>query len=123
MPYSEHAKNAMLDALCRGTQPKAIDRVSLHTAEPNASTGDKEVTGGEYARKAIAFNAASGGSSDDSSNGIEFKIPAGTTVKFVGYWSDASGTPKFEGFNEVTNETFTGAGTYTLTDADLDLNK
>ncbi len=122
MPYTEHAKNVMLDALCKGVQPKAIDRVSLHTAEPNAE-GNKEITGGEYARKAIAFNSASGGASDDSSNGIDFKIPAGTTVKFAGYWSDNAGTPKFEGFNEVTNETFTGAGTYTLTDADLDLNK
>lgn len=122
MPYTEHAKNVMLDALAQGKTPKAIDRVSLHTDEPNPATGDKEVTGGEYARQAIEWNNAASGSVDDKTNGASFKIPAGTTVKFVGFWSDASGTPKFEAFKNVTNETFTGAGTYELTDADLDLN-
>ena len=122
MPYTEHAKNAMLAALVAGTAPKAIDRVSLHTAEPNES-GSNEVAGGEYARQKIEWNAASAGTVDDKTNGAAFKVPAGTTVKFVGFWSDASGTPKFEAWKEVTNETFTGAGTYTLEDADLDLNK
>ena len=120
MPYTVHGRNAMLDALCKGEAPKAIDRVSLHDAEPNAE-GSNEIEGGEYARQAIAFNAAAEGSSDDSTNGAEFKVPEGATVKFVGFWSDAEGTPKFEGFDEVTEESFGGAGTYTLTDADLSI--
>lgn len=120
MPYTVHAKNAMLDALARGVQPKPIDRVSLHDAEPSAE-GSNEISGGEYARQAIEWNAAAGGAIDDKTNGAVFKVPAGKTVKFVGFWSDASGTPKFEAFDAVTEEVFGGAGTYTLTDADLDL--
>lgn len=120
MPFTTHGKNAMLDALCRETNPKKIDRVSLHSAEPN-SEGSNEISGGEYARQAIAFNAASSGSSDDSTNGAVFKVPAGKTIKYVGYWSDNAGTPKFEAFDDVTEETFGSAGTYTLEDADMSL--
>lgn len=120
MPFTDHGKNAMLDALARGVQPKAIDRVSLHSAEPDAN-GSNEISGGEYARQAIEWNNAASGAIDDKTNGAVFKVPAGKTVKFVGFWSDASGTPKFEAFDDVTEETFTGAGTYTVTDADLSL--
>ena len=122
MPYTEHCKNDMLAAKTAGTAPKAIDRVSLHTAEPSES-GSNEVAGGEYARQKIEWNSPSAGSVDDKTNGAVFKVPAKTTVKFVGFWSDASGTPKFEAWKEVTEEAFNGAGEYTLTDADLDLNK
>jgi len=51
MPYTDAGKNTMLDAL-------APDKVSLHTAEPNAE-GSNEVAGGEYERKSIEWNAAS----------------------------------------------------------------
>jgi len=118
MPLTEHAINSMLDALARGVAPKGIDRLSLHTAEPNPS-GSNEVSGGEYARQKVEWNSAASKSIDDKTNGAVFKVPAGKTVKFVGYWSDAAGTPAFEGFDDVTEETFTGAGTYTVEDADL----
>jgi hypothetical protein len=121
MPFTEHGKNAMLDAIARGVQPKAIDRVSLHSAEPNAS-GSNELSGGEYARQKIEWNAASGSAIDDKGGPPKFKVPAGKTVKFVGYWSDAEGTPKFECFDEVTEETFGGAGEYTLEDSDLSIS-
>jgi hypothetical protein len=118
MPLTEHARNAMLDALARGVAPKAIERISLHTAEPNSS-GSNEISGGEYARKAVEWNNAASGAIDDKTNGIPFKIPKTTTVKYVGYWSDASGTPKFEGFDDVPEETFNEPGTYTVEDLDL----
>jgi hypothetical protein len=122
MPYTPHAKNAMLDALARGTTPKAIDRVSLHTAEPDEN-GSNEVSGGSYARQAVEWDAASGGSIDNKGSNPLIPVPAGTTVKFLGFWSDAAGTPKFEAFADITDETFTGAGVYEVTDADLDLAK
>lgn len=111
MPYTDAGKNTMLDAL-------APDKVSLHTAEPD-SEGSNEVAGGEYERKTIEWNAAAAGAKDDKSNGIVFKIPASTTIKYAGYWKAGV----FVAFGAVTNESFTGAGTYTLTDADLDLAK
>lgn len=114
MPYTNNAKNLMLDAL-----RAAITQVSLHTADPG-TTGASEVSGGSpaYARKAIAFNAASGGSIDDSTNGIDFDVPAGTTVTHVGYWAGST----FMGSSSQTPETFGSQGIYRLTDADLDLN-
>ncbi len=111
MPYTDAAKNEMLGAI----EP---DEVSLHTDTPNAS-GSNEVTGGGYERQPIEWNAPSSGAMDDKSNGIDFAVPAGATVKFVGFWREGA----FKAWDEVTNETFTGAGTYELTDADLDLNK
>lgn len=109
MPYTPAGKNLMLDAL-------APDHVSIHTAEPD-NTGSSEVAGGEYARQAIAWNAASAGSKDDSTNGAQFKVPAGTHVKFVGFWKEGV----FVGSAPCTEEVFAAAGTYTLTDVKLNL--
>ncbi len=124
MPYTTAAKNRMLDALARNVAPGAgIATVSLHTADPG-STGASEVTGGlpAYARKAITWNAATGGSIDDSTSSIVFDVPGSTTVAHVGFWS-GDATPVFLGSNPVTpNEVFASQGTFTVTDADLNLN-
>lgn len=110
MPYSELAKDQMLDAI-------APTKVSLHTAEPNSS-GSNEVSGGSYARQNIAWSAASAGVKDDTTNGAVFPVPAGTHVKFVGFWKGS----EWMGFEKCTEEIFAGAGNYTLTDAKLTLN-
>lgn len=82
-----------------------------------------EISGGSpaYARKSIAYNAASVGSMDDSTNGAVFDVPAAAVVDAVGYFS-ASTAGTCYAIDPVTQETFGGQGTYTLTDADLDLN-
>ena len=116
MPYSTDGKNAMLDAL-----GALAVYASLHDGDPG-DTGANEISGGSpaYARKAITWNAADSGSMDDS-NAPVFDVPAGGSVQYVGPWSAAtSGT--FYGSDQVTTENFTGQGTYTLTDMDLDLN-
>jgi len=82
-----------------------------------------EVTGGSpaYARKAIAWGAAALGLMDDSTNGAAFDCPAGAVVNYTGYFSAiTSGT--CYAIDDVTQETFTGQGTYTNTDSKLDLN-
>lgn len=116
MPYTDAAKNLMLDALA-----DVAVFVSLHDDDPS-TTGANEVSGGTpaYARKAITWNDAASGSLD-SSNTPEFDVPASTTVAYVGFWSEATdGT--FYGSADVTDEVFAAQGTYTLSDADLDLN-
>lgn len=82
-----------------------------------------EISGGSpaYARKAVAYNAAAGGTMDDSTNGAAFDVPAGGVVDAVGFHS-ASTAGTLYAIDPVTQETFGGQGTYTLTDADLDLN-
>jgi len=114
--YSSDGKNAMLDYLA-----SVAVYASLHTGDPG-DNGANEVTGGTpaYARKSITWNAAAAGSLD-SSNAPAFDVPGSTTVAYVGFWSaDTAGT--FYGSADVTDEVFASQGTYTLTDADLDLN-
>lgn len=76
------AKNTMLNAL-------TVDTASLHTAFPGL-TGANEVSGGTpaYARKAVTFGAAAGGSRALSA-AVTFDVPA-TTVRWFGFW--VSGT-------------------------------
>lgn len=116
MPYTNNAKNAMLDHLA-----SLAVFVSLHSGDPS-TTGANEISGGSpaYARKAITWNSASSGNLD-SSNAPVFDVPSGTTVAWVGFWSASSGGT-FYGSSDVTDEVFGAQGTYTLSDADLDLN-
>jgi len=116
MPYGSLGKNAMLDAL-----GALAVFVSLHEGDPG-DTGLNEISGGSpaYIRKAITWNAASGGSLD-SSNQPVLDVGAGKTVSYVGFWS-AESAGVFYGAADVTDEVFGAQGTYTLTDADLDLN-
>lgn len=116
MPYSTDGKNTMLDYL--GT---VAVFASLHDADPG-DTGVNEITGGTpaYARIAITWNSAAAGVLD-SSNQPVFDVPAATTVSWVGFWSAVT-AGVFYGAANVTDEVFTNQGTYTLLDADLDLN-
>lgn len=113
--YDVAAKNVMLDALAA-----VATRVALHTGDPGAAnTAANEVSGGGYARQAIAWNAAAAGSID-SSNAPAFSVPGSTTVSWISLWNTA-GTVRYLK-KSVTAEAFGNAGTYTLDDADLDLN-
>ena len=78
---TDTTKNNMLDHI-------VLDRASLHTAF--SATGANEVTGGTpaYARQAITMAAASGGSRAASTQPA-FDVPAGTTVAFIGLWTNA----------------------------------
>lgn len=116
--YDNTAKNLMLDAL-----GAVCLRLALHTGDPGAAnTAANEVTGGSpaYARKAIAWSAAASGSMDDSTNGAVFDVPASTTVSWISGWNTAGTVRYFK--KDVTDEVFGAQGTYTVTDADLDLN-
>ena len=115
MPYSAAGKNLMLDELAANAV-----FVSLHDNDPG-DNGANEISGGApaYARKAITWNAAAAGVID-SSNQPELDVPA-STVKYVGFWSLVT-AGVFYGSADVTDEVFAAQGTYTITDADLDLN-
>jgi hypothetical protein len=111
--YDAAAKNVMLDAL-----GAVAVRVALHTADPGAGAAN-EVAGGGYARQVISWNAAAAGALDNNANPV-FSVPAGTTVSWISFWN-AAGTVRYAK-KDVTDEVFGAAGTYTLTDADFDLN-
>jgi hypothetical protein len=59
--------------------------VSLHTADPG-TTGASEVTGGTYARIAVAWNSPSSGSVTNS-GALSINLPASTTASYFGVWS------------------------------------
>lgn len=115
MGLNATALNLMLDAF-----GVAADYVSLHT-DVVGSGNTSEVSGGSpaYARKAHTWNAAAAGAMDNSNQPV-FDIPAGTTVRRLGFQSDVTaGT--YYGDAELTDEVFAGQGTYTLTDCDITL--
>lgn len=115
--YDTTARNAMLDALAA-----LVTRIALHSADPGgANSASNELSGGSpaYARKTIAWNAASGGAIDDSTAPV-FDVPAGSTVAYISGWNTAGTVRYFK--KAVTNEVYGAQGTYTLTDLDLDLN-
>jgi hypothetical protein len=112
---TDNAKNAMLDALA-GVAAYG----SLHTADPG-TTGTNEVTGGSpaYARKALSWASASGGSVALQATFPVFDVPA-TTVAYVGMFSASSGGTYY-GHWDVTDEVFAGQGTYTVTSGSVSL--
>lgn len=116
MGYSTTGKNTMLSALI-GSAVYA----SLHNNDPG-DNGANEISGGSppYARKSLTWGSPSNGQAAITNQPV-FDVPASTTVKYVGLWSASSGGT-FYGSADVTDETFTNQGTYTITSFTVDLN-
>lgn len=115
--YDTTAKNVMLDALAG-----VLTRISLHSGDPGAANAaDNELSGGSpaYARKAVTWAAASGGSMDETTSPT-FDVEGGDTVSWIAGWNTAGTVRYFK--KDVTDEVFGAQGTYQLTDLDLDLN-
>jgi hypothetical protein len=92
--------------------------VSLHTADPG-TTGASEVTGGTYARVAVTWNAASGGSVTNSS-ALSINLPASTTASYFGVWSaSTAGTYYIGGALSPSVTTGGSAGTVTIASGSL----
>lgn len=116
--YSTTAKNAMLDHL--GT---LVLFMSMHDADPGASGTTAELSGGSpaYARKAVSFAAASGGSKALSGT-VTFDIPAGRGATHVGFWSASSGGTFYGSDALATPEaTYTSQGQYIVNAATLNI--
>jgi hypothetical protein len=115
MGLNTAALNLMLDAL-----GATVDFLSLHTDTVGSGSGN-EVTGGSpaYARKSVTWNAASSGNLDNSNTSV-FDVPAGTTIRRVGFF-DAVTSGTYYGDADITDETYGSQGTYTVTDADITL--
>src|SRR5512139_4037868 len=117
--YDTTARNVGVDAIAA-----LATRWAAHTGDPGgANSATNEVTGGSpaYARKAVAWNTASGGIATQNGD-VVLDIPAGTTVTYVSLWNTA-GTVRYLK-KAVTSEAFGGQGTYTIkgTTSTLDLN-
>ena len=102
------AKNYMLDQL---------GSVAVYVALfDNTAT---EISGGSYARQSVTWNAASAGSKTASNQPV-FNIPSGAVVDTIRLYSAVSGGTEYASY-DATNETYGGAGTYTVTSITLSL--
>lgn len=110
MPLTTNTHNLMLDAL-----PNTV-YASAHSALPSEA-GSNEISGGSYARKSFTLSAAVSANRDSSSQPV-MDIPAGTTITHIGYWTAATGGD-FLGYKAISAETFSNAGTLTISDVDF----
>lgn len=104
-------KNEVLDS--GANWPPAY--LSVHNVDaPTDNTTEPSGGSPAYARKAATFGAASGGSKALTNVPIAFDVPAGFTVKSVGFWTAlTNGT--LLGYFDVTDEAFAAQGVYNLT--------
>lgn len=111
MALNDTAKNLMLTELAS---------VAVKIALLNASS--VEISGGSpaYARKDVTWGTAASGAISMTNDPV-FDIPAASTVAYVRLY-DTAGTSQYGDF-AVTNESYAGQGTYTLTGFDINLNK
>lgn len=86
--------------------------LSLHTASPSTN-GANEVSGGSYARVAVAWGSPSGGSVSNS-GALTVNVPASTTVTHVGIWSASTAGTYYIGAALGSSITTTTAGTVTF---------
>ncbi len=115
MPFSSAGKNRMLDAWASTASGAPVTHSSLHSGIPNDS-GSNEISGGSpaYARKAVAFAAASTGSVDKDATDPIFDVPGSTTVFYAGFWT-ASTAGVFMGYAPINGGTVEGYGTAAAT--------
>lgn len=93
--------------------------MSLHTGDPGPN-GINEVAGGTpaYARKAVAWGAASNGVVAITNQPV-FDVPGQTTIGYFGLWTAATGGTYKGGGALSATETFGAQGTYTVTSATI----
>lgn len=119
MSFTDAVKNAMLDLIDESDGTVKVTHISLHTGDPG-TTGADEVAGGSYARAAVTWDAASGGTKSNSGQ-LVFQVPSGTTITHVGGW-DASTSGNFRGGGPLgASQAFASAGSYTIAAGDLDV--
>ncbi len=109
-------KNLVLDGGLPATLYAALHNVDAPT------DGTTELTGGSpaYARKALTWSAASGGSKAITTTLPTFDVPAGSTVKSVALWSAVSGGTLY-GYWDVTDESYAGQGSYSVSSGSVSL--
>ena len=119
---SNFLENKVLDHVLRNTAytSPATVYLALHTADPTEAGTGTEVSGGSYARQAVAFDAAASGATQNTS-AVSFTNMPAATVTHVGVW-DASTNGNLLFYGALAASKTTNAGdTFTVAAADLDI--
>lgn len=115
---SDYTEGKVVDAVCGTTTFTAAQRyLALFTVNPNFETGASgtEATGGSYARKAITFGAASGGSASHNADiqwTVGTDLAAATYTGWAVYDQLAAGGNMLFGDAFASNRTVAIAGDY-----------
>lgn len=102
MPLNAAAQNICLDALDE-SNATGVKYIGVHASsgDPGTSTnaGGTEATGGSpvYARQAVTFGAASGGTKSNT-GALTFDVPAGTYAYFTMFDHVTANTGNYKGY-------------------------
>ena len=111
---SDYLENKLLDHILATTAYTAPSNVylGLSIASMGENAGGTELSGNGYARVSVAFDAASGGTTDNTAV-VDFPACTGSNWGAVAYWSiwDAS-----TGGNMLLHGAFTSAKTIEVND-------
>lgn len=110
---STTAENAGIAAIA---VPSTTYYLALFTTDPGTTGASGEVSGGSYARQAITFGSASGGS-ESSTNAQTFtNVPAeGSGIPYFGVFSAATGgTYEFGGTTSGLSSAISAGSTVTF---------
>lgn len=98
MAFSNYLEKKLLEAAFRNvayTPPTTVYVALFTTAPAGDGTGGVEVSGGAYARQAMAFTAATGGSPASVANSALIQFPTATaawgTIVAAGLYDAATG--------------------------------
>lgn len=96
---SEYLENALINETLRavGYTPAATVYLALFTTATTDAGGGTEVTGGSYARQAVAFSAASGGATANSGTITFTNMPACTVTHAAIMDASTAGNMLFHG--------------------------
>ena len=107
MAKSNYLEAALLDHVLRNTAYTSPTTVyaALMTSNPTDADTGTEVTGGSYAREAITFGAASGGTITNSAS-VTFQALPATTITHVAVY-DASTSGNLLYYGALTSQIIT----------------
>jgi hypothetical protein len=86
---SAAAENAALNGIAGVGNTNTVPDMSLHSATPGTTGASENANSGSYARQAVSWNAASGGSMTNS-NTQTFSTLGSVAVTDLGTWSSAT---------------------------------
>ena len=121
--FTNYLEDKTIGHLFGGTTytPPATYYCGLQTVTPTESTGGTEVSGGAYARQAIAWTIATGGTAQ-ASNTSALEFPAATTdwgtVQWAGIYDAVTGG-NLVAFEVLTETDFTTANPKVVNTGDI----
>jgi hypothetical protein len=119
---SDYLENALINEVLRnvGYTPVATVYLALFTTATTDAGGGTEVTGGSYARQAVAFSAASGGATANSGTITFTNMPAVTVTHAAIMDASTAGNMLFHG-PLTASQVVTAATSLSFAAGDIDI--